>query len=772
MAIGVKDSQEIIRQAAVLSRSQTTLPTKLDPHEIGMATGPRQTNRSLLRPGSLPDYLNPEEMLTDEWGKLDDDIYKFLQLRKDQFARQGSPPSHQFIAEMESQLKFNDPNYELGSYLALIRQAADLDQTRQTFVTASERSAFHAFARRLTEGKRPGEHFDPAMVKRYKDLLDSNQATTFRGLADLFRLISRASRQPLIGAMRDAPFQSIDVLLNVVDAAIRFNQNALGNLEFQVGPMDVFLGARTVLFNRSVVNPTLSMVKELVLEESGLYHEDLIELLKNVGVFGSELTMLMPESLAEEGFTLKGGSYTALELVMAAGTRLVNSSVAVDRAMATLADAILHKVQQQDTHKDRQIQSILGNFNRLLIGERRSAARVTQERQQARFDYMTAIRRASQLAKGMKTAQFPAMLPDGFESPSLELKIEPLPSPGSQAAAAMVLGGLSVSEYENLLGVWDALLGRIRKKLTTKSPIFKSLASQLARIRALDTCLAYGLTPAGGRCTGRLAKLIQSEELRSKLGIPEEIGDAMQEAFSRDYPGFLSSIESLVATLYEFKPIMHGLQFRLRDRKNVFVGNGSQADLEVEGGELDLVLIQLLIGTLFLAQEMVTTNGNPPNPKFDSKGRLQFPDAVSFATLGNSDPFLAYCAYLWAGKKTLLNAPISDLETSLRMMSRLTLDWRDGMASKYRELKVSASKNRMLPGLGSAHVRVGWERGFEKGYMAEIQAVVDEAGGGLGLDGRLLELLDIIQSDIDRACESVETEKLRLTRDRVMGILD
>ena len=60
------------------------------------------------------------------------------------------------------------------------------------------------------------------------------------------------------------------------------------------------------------------------------------------------------------------------------------------------------------------------------------------------------------------------------------------------------------------------------------------------------------------------------------------------------------------------------------------------------------------------------------------------------------------------------------------------------MASKYRELKVSASKNRMLPGLGSANVRVGWERGFEKGFMAEIQAVVDEANGGLGLDGRLL----------------------------------
>ena len=212
MAIGVKETQEIIRQAAVLSRNEPAVPAKLDPQEVGMATGPRHRKRALLRAGSVPDYLDPEGITSDPWQKLDDDIYKFLQIRKDQFGRMSAPPSQQFIAEMESQLKLADPDYELGNYLGLLRQAADLDQTRQTYVTASEKGAFHAFARRITDGRKAGETFDPGMVKRYRELLQSNHPTTNRGLADLFRLISRAARLPLIGSLNDAPTLSVSVL--------------------------------------------------------------------------------------------------------------------------------------------------------------------------------------------------------------------------------------------------------------------------------------------------------------------------------------------------------------------------------------------------------------------------------------------------------------------------------------------------------------------------------------------------------------------------------
>lgn len=849
MAIGVKETQEIIRQAAVLSRNEPAVPAKLDPQEVGMATGPRHRKRALLRAVSVPDYLDPGAASADPWQKLDDDIYKFLQVRKDQFGRMSAPPSQQFIAEMESQLKLADPDYELGNYLGLLRQAADLDQTRQTYVTASEKGAFHAFARRITDGRKAGEAFDPGMVKRYRELLQSNHPTTNRGLADLFRLISRAARLPLIGSLNDVPALSVSVLLQVIDLSTRYNQRAQISQELRIGPMDVFLGARTVLFNRSVANPTLSIVKELVLDETGLYHDDLIELLQNVGVFGSELTLLMPESLTEEGFALQGGKYSAVELVMAAGTKLARAQGPVQRAMTTLSDAIVHKVQQQDGHKDRQIQNILSHFNRLLQGERRSAARVTEDRQQARFDYMSAIRKASQLAKGMQTGEFLTMqsgdvvarpmlapkssarllelqkqamvqdvaagavaTPKTAKLPVIDPSVHQGPMHPQRAAsdlpppplpAAVVVGGIAAPEYEALLGTWDVLLGRLRKKLTVKSASFKSLVSQLAKVRALDNSLAYGLTPAGSRATSRLAKLIQGEDLRKRLGVPADIAEAMEDAFSMDYPGFLASLESLIGTLYGYAPGLQNIQFRLRDRMPavrpglVDMGRalakangrplpenrmeGLETTMWADAAELDEVALRLLLGCILLGLELAGGLAAAPGaravPQFQPDGKLRFPDAPDAAdsarlrALGDSDPFLAYCTLLWSVKKTLGTADPADLETNLMLLIRLSPEDRGAMMLKYREWIGTGNRPApLVPGLGNTNVREGWRRGFERGYMAEIASLYETTEASV-LEGRILEALSGIQNDIDNACEMLEGGKLRLTRERVDRIL-
>jgi hypothetical protein len=811
VAIGVKETQEIIRRAAVLSRSEPSVPVKLDPQQAGMATGPRNRKRSLLRQGSAPEYLRPSRQPEDEWQKLDDDIYKFLQLRKDQFGRLADPPSQQFIAEMEAQLKISNPGYDLGSYLGLVRLAADLDSTRHTFVTASERAVFHALGRRLTAGRKAGEYFDPAVVKRYLDLLDSNHPTTYRGLADLIRLVARASRLPLLGNLREAPTLCVTVLLQVVDNAARFNQNSRGQLEFQVGPMDVFLGARSVLCNRSVSHPTLAMIKELALDETGLYHDDLMEWLQSVGVFGSELTMLMPESLTEKGFALQGGSYSALELVTAAGLRLARSPETAERAMATLADAILHKVQQQDSHKDQQIQSILSHFNNLLKGERRSAARVTEDRQQARFDYMSAIQRAGQIARDIQTGQFKALVdPDAAkparnkEPPRAQEAPERKPSPVARAEGARPLGPLGAppavpeplpaaavvarltpEEYEGLLAEWDDLIGRLRKKLSAKSPVFKSLVSQLAKVRALDTCLAYGLTPGGGRCTGRLVKLIQHEETRLRLDLAPVEAETLEEAFSISYHGFLASLESLIAVLYEFPTGLQNLQFRLRDRKGLLipggmraesVGDGRETTMATEGSEIDEPMLKLILGSILLAREANLALGasgaeEAVSAPFRSDGRLLFPAGADGASIGEANPFLAYCALLWVGKQTLGDAPVGDLETALMLMIRLTPEWRVSLLRKYRELAEEGKRDRSLPALGGLTLRPGWEKGFEKGFMAEVGALFAAEGSETHFDRRLLELLTGLQTDIDKAGDILEGDKLRLAREKLQGLL-
>ena len=213
--------------------------------------------------------------------------------------------------------------------------------------------------------------------------------------------------------MKDAPSLSIAVMLQVVDLAARFNQRSEGRLEFQVGPVDVFLGARSVLFNRSVTQPTLSMVKELVLDEIGPLPrgpDGMAPERGRVRIGDDPAHARLPDrgGLRPAGVQLFGGG-----MVMAAGERLARAPALAGRALQTLSDAILFKIQQQDIHKDRQVQGILGHFNRLLRGERRSAQRVSEERQQVRFDYVSAIQRAGDLVKEIQTGQFRAVQPEG-----------------------------------------------------------------------------------------------------------------------------------------------------------------------------------------------------------------------------------------------------------------------------------------------------------------------------------------------------------------------
>ena len=92
------------------------------------------------------------------------------------------------------------------------------------------------------------------------------------------------------------------------------------------------------------------------------------------------------------------------------------------------------------------------------------------------------------------------------------------------------------------------------------------MVTLLARARAIDTCLVYGVTPSGGRLTSRLAELIQGESLRSRLGMDEDAAEALEDAFSFGYPRFLASMESLILAAYGFRQDLDGVQFRLRDR--------------------------------------------------------------------------------------------------------------------------------------------------------------------------------------------------------------
>lgn len=758
VAIGVRETQDIIRQVVVQSRQEVARPGRLEPLEAGMATGPRFRHRSLDRLGAEPDYLMGGHEDFDPWRRLDDDIYKFLQYRKPQMGVIGQPPSYQFLAEVEVQLKKTKSDYELGSYLGLMRLAADLDQTGSTYVTASERGALHALWRRAAYSRKSGEHFDPYRVECFQALLQHNDPATLRGLADLTRLVGRAARLPLMGNVQDVPALSVTTLIQVTELAVRFNQSSEGRLEFQVSPMDVFLGARSVLFNRSVSNPTLTLLRELVLEEGGLYHDDLLEWLQSVGIFGSELTLLMPDSLCAEGYNLPGGRYSALEMVAAGGARLVTAPSQMDKTLNTLSDALIYRIQKQDQHKDYQIQVLLNHFNGLLQGERRSAARVSAERKQARFDYMEAIQRASKLAQDLQTGQYAAM-------PSPDEKVETAKqAPEASADSSDVLVKPKAEEFSReVLEEWDATLQTVRRKLTAKSPVFKSMVAQIAKVRSLDTCLSYGLTPGGSRCIGRLSRLVQGDDFFARLGLSSATGISVQSALNSGDAVYLASLESLICAIYGFRGKLENVQFRYRDRiehpaqtmGQEGEGQGFQTQLWGDESALDEAGLGLLMGVMGLEEQALLQE------KSVKAGRGPAPVG---------DPFTAYSAFLAVCLAKTGQIPGRDPVASRHFLRSMDEETQANWYARRVSFRVKLGRSAVIiPTLRNHPLRPGWFLGCERGYMKEIKEVIERSGADL--DRQLLMHFTEIQGNLDRLCEDLEMDKVRSSQQRIKELL-
>ncbi len=734
MAISAKETQDIIQQIARFSSRGEITPYQLDPRESGMATGPRYRQRSLLRPDAKLDYVRPSQDSREELNKLDDDIYKFIYLRREQFGRRQDLLSHQFIWDVEGKLRSHAPEYEVGAYLGLLRMAADLDQTGQTHVTSSEKNTFHAFGRRATVGRGEGEIFDASLINRYQALSQSQNPQSQRALADLFRLVARAARLPLIGNMQEASSAGIGVLLRVIELAGDFNSDSRGGKggAFQLGPMDVFLAARAVLANRSVTNPTLTLLTDLVLDEGGLYHEDLLNWLRDIASTSSDHTLLIPDSLSRQSYRLGSQNLTALEMVLAGGYRLAKDGRNRSDLMAgisTLGDALLHQVQIQDTHKDLQIQKILHNFNRLLREERRSAMRINEDRQVERAE-------ASNLR--------PVIAEGAVE--------------------------FQTADYGPYLTEWDDLVDGIRRRLTSKSPAFRNLVAQLAVVRSLDTCMLYGLTPPGSRCVSRLARLFQDEETRERLQIRSEDWERLEDKLAGGQAGLFSSLEALLGALYGFEPVLHSTRFRLADRvKDHLNGSIAHSDSAAtvylerdstrqagagreysngdEGDGLDVALLRV-VAEILLLQDVAQSNGS---------------DEVD-------DPYGKFLAYLLIYREQMGRTPFNDPATLVRRLNPLPPVWEDSLQAHYLAIQQKHAQRHLIPSPTHISLPSGWRRGFELGYMSEIKTLFDEALPE-DLHQKLLDHITGRQVFLDKASQRLAEIKLRLARERMDSIL-
>ncbi len=674
MAISIDETQDLIARSVLQSKSSLPSHKTLDPREVGMATGPRFRARSINRVRQQLDYLE-RSTDTDEWQKLDDDIYKFVHSRHKQLQGMINPLSHQFIFEVENQLLREANDYEIGNFLALVRLAADLDETRATFITASEKQCLHIFLRRLKQNT--DENFDPESVKHFETLLKSGQPEILRSLTDLIRLVARAAHLPLLGNMHDTPVSGLILLLQVIDLSLLNEVGQKQNKDyFQISPLDVFLAARAVLSNRSVDNPTLPLLSDLVLRKNGLYHDDLQEWLKSLYARDTgEKTITLPADLREEVFHLKSGSYLALDMVAIGAERLfaARANNQIQKGLGTLSDALMFKVQKQDGHKDGQIQNLLLNFNTLLAGERRSAKRVHAERQ--RYDYLANIKKANSLVR-----EIHAERTGEFAIPKISAAKHNLVE--AEDATEKII----VAESQPLLPEWDSLVNQIRKKLSSKSLVLKELISQIGKARALDTCLLQGLTPGGSRAISRFIRLLQSQETRIVLGLNDKLWLELENALGTRHSSFWASLDSLLYVLYDFRHNLEQLNFRPSDR-----------GLHEQNEAFDKTVLALIIQSIWL-------------------GRLdQDP-------LEQSNPFHGYCAFLQTCTQKLGSTSWENLDSSMRILMQLKKDWMPDIQNNLNQISHYFFKeNLIVPSLSRGDMRIGWEKGCERGLMEEIR---------------------------------------------------
>jgi hypothetical protein len=421
--------------------------------------------------------------------------------------------------------------------------------------------------------------------------------------------------------------------------------------------------------------------------------------------------------LSEDGFNLGSRNFSALDLVSAGGARLGKSRAGAEEGLRTLADALVHRIQRQDLHKDYQIQTLLQHFNTLLRTERRSAARVQEERQQARFDYVQAIRRASEAAREAKTGFFPVMKPTAGES--------------SQLAYEKAETGI-VPPSRDQLREWDAVLQTVRKRLTAKSPVFRAVVTHLARVRGLDTALAFGLTAGGSRCIGRFMRLLQNEEVRRQVPLSASTWQRLETALSEKPTAFLADFESLLLALYDFRGGLEEVQFRYRDRLQPDAA-GKEESLLGGNTAIDVSLFSLLVGILMLELGL----------KASADGTEMLAGREEIV---REEPLLAYRAFLRVAAEKSGIVDGSDVSSLARLLWPMPSDW----ISAWTRLRagLSALPAPRLPRLAAPGVPRDWADGCERGFMLEIEAL---SGAGSDLDQRLLLRMTEIQSFLDAA---------------------
>lgn len=287
------------------------------------------------------------------------------------------PVDPERLIRLENSFQARSATYQPGHFLSLVRLGLDIQDTERNGLTVLERRTLHLLERRLFEMQRSERPASPERVAGWLSDLHSGEGWRLRGLADLVRYVDEVTGHPLVGHPDQATSDVVHLLLALHWALGRLSPVREGPLG--ITPLDLCLGARSVLTNAKVLQLRLGALQDLVLSPELALWVRLGEWLSQVS-HEREATFQLPPREALPDFQVEGKRLRAFDLVLTVGERLERSvrRLSIDESLVALERTLHRRIHRQEARKRHMAVLLRRVFERALNECHRRSMRVVR----------------------------------------------------------------------------------------------------------------------------------------------------------------------------------------------------------------------------------------------------------------------------------------------------------------------------------------------------------------------------------------------------------
>lgn len=306
---------------------------------------------------------------------LDEDARRLSQSRGDALRLEsGALLEWERVARLERLFQGRSDSYRPGHLLSLLRLAMDITETEHSGLTVLEKRSLHMLERRLCAMQRTERPGSPDQVAGLLSDLQSGDAWKLRGLCDLLRYLEEVTGQPFLGRPDQASLASVQLFLSLrhtLEVLVRAQGAPLGLV-----PMDVCLGARSVLANSRILHLRMGALLDEVLSPELPMWPRLGEWISEVE-HAREATFLLPSGEERPEFLVEGKRMRALDLVVSVAGRLERSvrAISLDESFVALERTLHRRIRRQESRKHHLALLLRRVFDRALHERNRRSMR-------------------------------------------------------------------------------------------------------------------------------------------------------------------------------------------------------------------------------------------------------------------------------------------------------------------------------------------------------------------------------------------------------------